>query len=103
MLSAKDTKPREVLEETWNRMWDRYSGSMQKIYNIAKAPGFAVEGLTKYDAINRVIRSVVSYPHYREFLTIWRDRLLSTTQADPAPMLTPTNNITRQIVVCKQC
>ena len=38
---------------------------------------------------------------YLAAIYLWRDRLLSTTPADPTPKLTP-NNITRQIVVCKQ-
>jgi hypothetical protein len=93
-------RPKGVSEDTWQRLLFHYPDTVRRIYNIAKAPGFAYRGRTKYDAINEQIKTIVSFLQYREVLSIWRDQLLSTTQADPTPKLTP-NNTTRQIVICK--
>jgi len=93
-------KPEGVSEERWERVLWHYPDTVKRIHNIAIAPGFAFEGRTKYDAINGQIKTIVVFSHYRDILIIWRDQLLSTTQADPTPKPTP-NNITRQIVICK--
>jgi hypothetical protein len=93
-------KPKGVSDELWERVLWHYPDTVKRIYNIAKGPGFTYGGKTKYDAINEQIKTVVVFLQYREVLSIWRDQLLSTTQADSTPKLTP-NNITRQIMICK--
>jgi len=93
-------KPKGVSDEKWEKVLGHYPDTTKRIYDIATAPGFAYEGRTKYDAINGQIKTIVVFSQYRETLCIWRDQLLSTTQADPTPKPTP-NNITRQIVICK--
>jgi hypothetical protein len=93
-------KPKGVSDELWKGALRFYPDIVKQIYNIAIAPGFAYEGRTKYDAINEQIKTVVIFFQYREVLSIWRDQLLSTTQVDPTPELTP-SIITRQIVVCR--
>jgi hypothetical protein len=107
-MSMIDTypKPKGVSEELWEGVLWHYPDIVKRIYNIATSSDFIYGnqtnygGKTKYDAINEQIKTIVVFPHYREYLTMWRDQLLSTTQADPTPKLTP-NNITRQIVICK--
>jgi len=99
-------RPKGVSEDTWQRLLFHYPDTVKRIHNIAASSDFIYggktnyRGKTKYDAINEQIKTVVVFLQYREVLSIWRDQLLSTTQADPTPKLTP-NNITRQIVICK--
>ena len=99
-MVAKDTKPSNVSEKDWDILWNDYSNFMQKIYDMATSPGFAIKGKSKYNAINNFIKAKFCVPYNIRILALWRDQLLSTTQADPTPKLTP-NNITRNIVVCK--
>jgi hypothetical protein len=100
-------KPKGVSDELWERVLWHYPDTVKRIYNIAMSSDFIYGGKTnyggktKYDAINGQIKTIVVFPQYREVLSIWRDQLLSTTQANPTPKLAP-NNITRQIVVCKK-
>jgi hypothetical protein len=98
-MSAKDTKPYGVSQKAWEELWYNYPDSMRQIYDISQElPGYA--GL-RYERIDRIINySMVLNSEHRAVVIHWRNQLLSTTPADLTPMLT-SNNITRQIVVCK--
>jgi hypothetical protein len=98
-LVAKDTKPYGVSRKAWEELWYNYPDSMQQIYDISQElPGYA--GL-RHERINRIVNySMVLNTEYQAAIILWRDQLLSTTPAESTPMLT-SNNITRQIVVCK--
>ena len=98
----RETKPPGVGKEVWDRMLWHYPDTMQRIYDISRAPGLGYNGKTKYDAINEQIKTIVVMLNYREHLAVWRDHLIYTyTPVKETLEVTPLFNITRNIVVCK--
>jgi len=98
-------RPKGVSEDTWQRLLFHYPDTVKRIHNIAASSDFIYggktnyRGKTKYDAINEQIKTVVIFFQYREILSIWRDQLLSTTQADSTPKLAPIKN--RKEITCQ--
>jgi hypothetical protein len=99
-LVAKDTKPYGVSQEAWEKLWFDYPVAMQIIYDLSQDPLTYIGD--RIININNIIHyKMILRVEYLVAMYLWRDALLSTTQADSTPMLPPANNITRQIVVCK--